>query len=155
VDCAVKIQNTLGHLNTKLSEDRQMQLRIGIDLGEILIDKDVTYGDGVNIASRLEGLAEPGGICISEFVYTQVHNKLDVGFVDIGTKKLKNILARVRVYKVIEQKDDTTAMITETSPDQERSLPLHRKPPLAELPFVNLSSDTQQAYFSDGLTMAS
>ena len=68
VGCAVKIQNTLGHLNTKLAENRQMHLRIGIDLGEILIDKDVIYGEGVNIAPRLEGLAEPGGICISELV---------------------------------------------------------------------------------------
>ncbi len=153
VDCAVKIQNTLGHLNTKLSENRQMHLRIGIDLGEILIDKDVIYGDGVNIASRLEGLAEPGGICISEFVYTQVHSKLDVGFVDIGTKKLKNIPTRVRVYKVVEQEDDTTTMMTEASPDQERSLPLPKKPSLAVLPFVNLSADTKQDYFADGLTM--
>jgi adenylate cyclase len=153
VNCAVKIQNTLGHLNTKLSENRQMHLRIGIDLGEILIDKDVIYGDGVNIASRLEGLAGPGGICISEFVYTQVHNKLDVGFVDIGTKKLKNIPTQVRVYKVVEQEDGTTTMMTEASPDQERSLQLPRKPSLAVLPFVNLSADTKQDYFADGLTM--
>jgi adenylate cyclase len=153
VDCAVKIQNTLGHLNTKLAENRQMHLRIGIDLGEVLIDKDVIYGDGVNIASRLEGLAEPGGICISEFVYTQVHNKLDVGFVDIGTKKLKNIPTRVRVYKVVKQEDDTTTMMTDASPDQERSLPLPKKPSLAVLPFVNLSTDAKQDYFADGLTM--
>jgi class 3 adenylate cyclase len=101
VDCAVKIQNTLDNSNARLAENRQMHFRIGIELGEILIDKDVIYGDGVNRASRLEALADPGGICVSESIYNQVHNKLAVDFVDIGTKKLKNISTPVRVYKVV------------------------------------------------------
>jgi adenylate cyclase len=153
VDCAVKIQETLEQSNAKLDEHRRMHFRIGIDLGEVLIDKDVIYGDGVNIASRLEGLAEPGGICISEFVYSQVHSKLNIGFVDVGIKKLKNFSTPVKVYKVIEQKTKAPTLVTGAVPDQEISLPLPNKPSLAVLPFANLSADSKQDYFSDGLTM--
>ena len=153
VDCAVKIQKTLKGLNAGLAENRQMHLRIGIDLGEILIDKDVIYGDGVNIASRLEALADTGGICVSESIYNQVHNKLAVGFIDIGTKKLKNISAPVRVYKVVGSEFETKSPVPKETIDRETALPLPKKPSLAVLPFANLSADAKQDYFSDGLTM--
>jgi adenylate cyclase len=91
VACALKIQNALDSLNAGLPDNRRMQLRIGINLGDILVEGDVIYGDGVNIAARLEALAEPGGICVSEMVYSQIHHKLDVNYVDMGTKSLKNI----------------------------------------------------------------
>ncbi len=98
VDCAVSIQRQLAESNTQVADDKRLQFRIGVNLGEVIVDRGDIYGDGVNIAARLEGLAEPGGICISGRVHQQVENKLDVGYEYLGEREVKNIKRPVRVY---------------------------------------------------------
>ena len=123
-----------------------MILRIGINLGDIIVDGSDLYGDGVNVAARLEALGEPGDICVSGSVYDQVKRKVETGFDDLGQKSLKNIAEPVRVYRVrhlaiADRKDG------ETGP-----LPLPSKPSIAVLPFTNMSGDAEQDVFTDGLT---
>jgi TolB-like protein len=144
VDCAVVVQNLMRERNSDVPEERRMLFRIGINLGDVLIDGDDILGDGVNIAARLEGIAEPGGICVSDDVYRQVSGKLDVSFEDMGNQQLKNIARPVHTYRA--RFVDVPASRTSAS-----LLPLPDKPSIAVLPFTNMSGDPEQDYFADGM----
>ena len=144
VRCAVYVQKGLAESNSEISDDRKVQFRIGINVGDVIVDRDDIYGNGVNVAARLEGLADPGGICVSGSVFEQVRGNLDVSFENMGSKKVKNIANPIHVFRVIL---DGTADERTAARDA-----LFERPAIAVLPFENLSGDPEQEYFADGLT---
>ena len=153
VNCAVRIQRVLQHHNEKLNPQRRMDFRIGLHLSDIMIDGERIYGEGVNIAARIETLAEPGGICVSDVIYKQIQSKLNLGCSDLGEQTLKNISVPIRVYKIFRTADSDNLRVDKADSRQIAPMSLPNKPSLAVLPLVNLSADPEQNYFCDGLYM--
>jgi class 3 adenylate cyclase/TolB-like protein len=147
VRCAVEVQRALIDREPKVPEMSRIRFRIGINLGDVIVEEHDIFGDGVNIAARLETLAEPGGICISRVVRDQVRDRLDYAFEDLGEQQVKNIARPVRVYRV----RDHAVPSGHSSPPSPQQLALPEKPSIAVLPFQNMSGDTEQEYFADGM----
>ena len=148
VQCAAEIQRAMPDREGEVPEKTRIHYRMGINLGDIVIDDADILGDGVNIAARLESIAEPGGLCVSDVVHQNLRGKLDIVFEDLGEQALKNMDQKVRVWKWAPRRQSSGPFASSAS----GPLPLPKKPSIAVLPFTNMSGDAEQEYFADGIT---
>ena len=153
---AVAFQKSLQDRNNEVSPEDQMQFHVGLNLGDVIVEDDNLYGDGVNIAARLEATAEPGGICVSGKFYDEVRRKLDLSFVSMGAQEMKNIEEPVNTF-IVEMGNafNTLESFPPPPPAQGRNpTPIEdtKVPAIAVLPFTNMGGDPEQEYFADGIT---
>jgi adenylate cyclase len=148
--CAVDFQEPMVRSNRDLSASRALLYRIGINLGDVIVEEDDIFGDGVNVAAQLESIAEPGGICISGAVRDQVGDRLPIIYENLGEQHVENISRAIRIYKVLL--NGPTSALTKVATEQASPTVSVRNPSIAVLPFVNMSGDQEQEFFADGLT---
>ena len=148
VECAVAVQQAMAERNAGSSQENPVELRIGVNLGDVIVEGDDIYGDGVNLAARLEGLAQPGGICISDKVHSEIRGKLDATFADGGEEVVKNIVEPVHVWHWSRGQATSRAGSARAEPGSRMT----ERPTIAVLPFDDLSRDPESEAFADGLT---